>query len=130
MRKKTFLLIVCFLVLFSCGKDDPSKPNDNIIGTWNIVSIAINTNGVITNLMPPTISGNIVFTNTRYNSNAYIGTESQIESGTYVLSGNVIRFTSYDGVITTGTLSGNTLTIIENVIIEDIMVNITAIYKK
>ena len=116
----------------ACGSDSPAAPTlASVAGTWNLQTV----NGVSLPLVlsqtstekheltaltfDATSTGTFTETDSyRDTVNGVVSTSSTGDSGTYTINGSSITFTfDSDGLSDTGTISGNTLTIISQGIV-------------
>lgn len=123
--KKLALLVL--LVVWGCGGDSPISPEESVAGTYTLQTI--NGEGLPVLWYSETgYTEEVLSASERLNSdgtfsesftwrvttNGVGATVTETDAGTFTASGGTVHFTYADGLTMTGSVSGNTLTIIES----------------
>ena len=138
------VLGIC-LSLAACGSDDGTGTDGGIAGTYVLTTV----NGAslpftcffdaVAIMGLDITAGSLALTEagqfggsltTRETVGANITTENETLSGTYTQSGNTIQFSDATSGSFTGTLSGNSITILEDDYVDDGCPILTLIYSK
>ncbi len=83
LKKTVLILLIASITAFfigGCSKDDSSGPNDQLIGTWELVKITANLSGISTDIEPSFLS--LEVTLEVRNDGTYTLTQNHTDTGT------------------------------------------------